>query len=170
MASHGVACSCDARSGARRPQNEKRGGSQGYHRVSGLVQRKSKGLAATHGSECAEGRILLHPTEAADGQSRLTAMLGDGAGTGANARTPRPQRLLKAANPAPRPLPTAAEGTNPTDRETAATADELNTGEAACISTGTKKPCSRAWRKLAVLATGKDDCITRFSKDRCRTA
>ena len=31
--------------GVRRPQNEKRGGSQGYHRVSGLVQRKVKGLA-----------------------------------------------------------------------------------------------------------------------------
>ena len=26
--------------GVRRPRNEKRGGSQGYHRVSGLVQRK----------------------------------------------------------------------------------------------------------------------------------
>ena len=29
--------------GVRRPQNEKRGGSQGYHRVSGLVQRNIGG-------------------------------------------------------------------------------------------------------------------------------
>jgi len=97
-------------------------------------------------------------------------MLGDGAGTGANAGTPRPQRLLKAANPAPRQLPTAAEGTNPSDRETAATADGLNTGDPACISTDTKKPCRRTWRRLAVLATGEDDCITGFPKDRCRAA
>ena len=68
-------------------------------------------------------------------------MLGNGAGTGANAGTPRTQRLLKAANPAPRQLPAATEGTHPIDRETAATADELNTGEAACISTDTQKPC-----------------------------
>jgi len=39
------------------------------------VQRKSKGLAATHGSKGEEASNPGHPTEAAVGQSRLTAML-----------------------------------------------------------------------------------------------
>ena len=75
-------------------------------------------------------------------------MLGDGAGTGANAGTPRPQRLLKAANPAPRQLPTTAEGRHPSDRETAATADGLNTGDPACISTDTKSPATEPGESL----------------------
>ena len=120
---------------------------------------KSKGLAATHGSEGAEGRIPQHPAEAADGQSRLTAGLGKDTGTGDAARTPRTQRLPKAANPAPRPLPTAAEARHARDRETAATADGLNTGDPACISTDIKSPATepgeslRGWQQAKTIAS-----------------